>query len=124
MDDTKKLIAENLKRVCTLKGIRQKDIADRIGVSTATVSMWFAATSGIDLSRFVQICEFLGVSIDQMCGKVPLDSALTDDEQYLIDIYRVLDEAEQGNLTTYAEFLQDRHSASSGEGPPELNASG
>ena len=89
MGEIRKTIGENIKKVCALKGIRQVEISEKLGVSQGTVSNWFKGTNSIDIENLAVLCDFLGVSLDQIYGVAPLTPAVTlsQEETDLLGIF-------------------------------------
>lgn len=92
MGETRKIIGENIKKIAALKGIRQVDIAEHMGVSQGSVSNWIKGTNSIDIENLAELCRFLGVSLDQIYGVSPLtpEVTLSNDETELISLFRSL----------------------------------
>ena len=90
MGEIRKVIGENIKKVCALKGIRQVDIAEHMGVSQGSVSNWIKGTNSIE--NLAELCSFLGVSLDQIYGVSPIkpDVSLSSSEAELLGLYRSL----------------------------------
>lgn len=86
MDEIRKLIGDNIKRVCASRGVHQVDIARHLKVSQGTVSNWFKGTNSIDIENLAELCRYLGVSLDQVFGFAAFDSAavFSADESELI----------------------------------------
>ena len=61
LGEIRKVIGENIKKICSLKGIRQVDIAEHMGVSQGSVSNWIKGTNSIDIENLAELCVFLGV---------------------------------------------------------------
>lgn len=97
MGEIRKIIGENIKKICILKGIRQVDIAEHMGVSQGTVSNWFKGTNSIDIENLAKLCLFLGVSLDQVYGFSPFspEVTLTQDETDLLSAFRSLNKDAQ-----------------------------
>lgn len=104
MGETRKLIGENIKKICSLKGIRQVDISERMGVSQGTVSNWFKGTNSIDIENIAKLCAVLGVSLDQICGVAPLSPnvLLSQEETDILSLYRSLKSEAQSMLMNTA----------------------
>lgn len=94
MGEIRKAIGENIKKICALKGIRQVDISDHLGVSQGSVSNWIKGTNSIDIENLAELCRFLGVSLDQIYGFEPIkpDVSLSVDETEIISLYRSLNQ--------------------------------
>lgn len=92
MGEIRKTIGENIKKICSLKGIRQVDIARYMGMSEGSVSNWIKGTNSIDIENLAELCSFLGVSLDQIYGVTPItpEVSLSQDEIQLISIWRSL----------------------------------
>jgi len=107
MGEIRKTIGENIKKVCALKGIRQVEIADNLGVSPGTVSNWFKGTNSIDIENLAQLCEFLGVSLDQIYGVAPITPGVTlsQEETDLLSIFRSLNKDGRNMLINTARVF-------------------
>lgn len=94
MGEIRKIVSENIKQVCSLKRIRQVEIAEHLGVSQGTVSNWFKGTNSIDIENLAELCYFLGVSLDQIFGVEPINAEVTfsPEEKDLLNMYRSLNE--------------------------------
>lgn len=92
MGEIRKTVGENIKKVCSLKGIRQVEISEHMGVSQGTVSNWFKGTNSIDIENLAELCAFLGVSLDQIFGVAPLtpEVTLSTEETDLLGMFRSL----------------------------------
>ena len=89
MISVKKTVGENLRSVCKVKGIKNKDIADHIGVSESCVSNWLRGKNSFDIDNLYSICQFLEVSIDQIFGISPIVfGVLTPEENNILIAYR------------------------------------
>lgn len=107
MGAIRKTIGENIKKVCALKGIRQVEIAEHMGISQGTVSNWFNGTNSIDIENLAELCSFIGVSLDQIYGVTPLEPEviLSPEETDLLGIFRLLNrEAKTMLLNTAHAF--------------------
>ena len=57
-----------MKEIREERGYKQTDIADALGVSKGSYSMWECGSDTIPLRRLNQLCNFYDVSIDYMVG--------------------------------------------------------
>ena len=57
-----------MKEIREDAGLKQKDIAEVMGVSKGSYSMWECGTDTIPLKRLNQFCNYFGVSIDYVVG--------------------------------------------------------
>ena len=89
MESIRPLVAENLKQVCKLKKIKNKEIAAHIGVSESAVSHWFKNDNFPDMDSLYNLCKYIGVSMDQIFGIDPIIvDTLTPEENELLIAYR------------------------------------
>lgn len=109
MGEIRKTIGENIKKVCALKGIRQIDVAEHMGVSPGSVSNWIKGTNSIDIENLAELCMYIGVSLDEIYGVAPItpDVSLSKDEVELISLYRSLNENGRGLLISSAKAFSD-----------------
>ncbi len=104
MGEIRKTIGENIKKVCSLKGIRQIEIAEHMGVSQGSVSNWIKGVNSIDIENLAMLCSYLGVSLDQIYGVAPItpDVSLSPEETELISIFRGLNHSGKNMLLSTA----------------------
>ena len=92
-DDTvKKNISKNIGRYREAIGMSQKELANRLGVVPSRISNWETGANCPTIDILFQVCEILGVSINDIYGVYP-DSkfVLRYDEQEILKKYRELD---------------------------------
>lgn len=107
MGEIRKTVGENIKKVCALKGIRQVEISEHMGVSQGTVSNWFKGINSIDIENLAELCAFLGVSLDQIFGVAPLtpEVTLSQEETDLLGMYRSLNQTGREMLMSTARVF-------------------
>ena len=49
-------------------GVKQSDVADAIGVSQQTYSLYEKGTAAVDSERIIRICRYYGVTADYLLG--------------------------------------------------------
>lgn len=92
-DDTvKKNISKNIGKYREAIGMSQKELANRLGVVPSRISNWETGANCPTIDILFQVCEILGVSINDIYGVYP-DSKfiLRYDEQDILKKYRDLD---------------------------------
>lgn len=104
MGEIRKVIGDNIKRISEMKGIRQIDIAEFMGISQGSVSNWMKGINSIDIENLARLCEFLGVSLNQIYGVDPItpESLLSAQEAELIHIFRSLNKNGKSMLMSTA----------------------
>lgn len=65
MQVTSELFARRLDVMLEFRGMTSKDLADRLGVSTRTVSRWKTGAGGTPIQRVSDICRVFGVTEDE-----------------------------------------------------------
>lgn len=92
MGEIRKIIGENIKKVCELKGIKQIDIAEFMGISQGSVSNWMKGINSIDIENLAKLCGFLGITLNQVYGVDPItsESLLSAQESELLGLFRSL----------------------------------
>lgn len=99
MTEIRQTIIDNIRAVCKVRKIRQKDIAEHMGVSPGSVTNWFKGTNFIDVDNLYRLCQFLGVSLDQIFGVAPIVfGALNEEENEVIHAYRLADPVTKSNI--------------------------
>lgn len=78
-------------------GIRQKEVAERVGMSEAELSRKLNAIRGIDMDWLYRIAEVIAVRPEQLLRPPP-------DEGDLMGIFYELNDAELRDVAAYARF--------------------
>lgn len=61
---------ENLKRIREYRGMTQKELAERIGVSRASVNLWEVGKLSMTLYSAALVADALDVSLDVLAGRI------------------------------------------------------
>ena len=71
MNDYIKILSQRLRIVTKQKGLEQKDIAEKMGLSKQTVNSWFREVnpSAPVFSRLCELADLLDVSLDFLAGR-------------------------------------------------------
>lgn len=103
---TKDEIRDNLRRLLEKNGIKNTELARRVGVSKAAVSNWLSGKNSIDIDIVPAICDVFGVSIDEFLGHAHNAwYSLSDDERELIQTYRTLNKRDKKVVVNLAQSL-------------------
>ena len=113
-DDTvKKNISKNIGKYREAIGMSQKELANKLGVVPSRISNWETGANCPTIDILFQVCEILGVSINDIYGVYP-DSKfiLRYDEQDMIKKYRDLDDhgKKMVDFTLKEEWERSTHS--------------
>ena len=89
MDALNSIFAKNLTRFRAQAGMMQKELAQQLQVSPATVSCWESGTYSPKLNTLYEICEVLNISLADLLG-IDQETAerYTKDEAALVAAYR------------------------------------
>ena len=71
--DLRKNIQNNLILLLKHRNFSQKDLADACGIKAGAVSKWINGSQIPNVDLYDTICNFLGVSLDQLFGRAPID---------------------------------------------------
>lgn len=104
-----------IKELRKARKMSQAVLADILGVTRSTVSMWEIDKSEPDADMFVRIADLFGVSTDDVLGRVvsadvqkekpvPKDE-LSDDERELLQLFRQLNAEAQARLLDTADDM-------------------
>lgn len=116
-----------IKELRKARKMSQAVLADILGVTRSTVSMWEIDKSEPDADMFVRIADLFGVSTDDVLGRVVPNEAqkekpvpkdeLSDDERELLRLFRQLNAEAQARLLDTADDM-----VRSGKYAPKNNA--
>lgn len=107
MKKYKELIAQNIKLYRKMSKLSQKELADRLHISSAAVSNWEKGQNSIDIDTLFEVCDILGVSINDMAGRTEKDFPITAGEKELISAFRDSDESTQDAILRILRIEDD-----------------
>ena len=90
-------------------GLSQQQLADRTGVSRATVAGWETGHSRPDLDALPKLCKALGISLASFFG---VREGISREERNLLLAFRGMEEADRQAFVWQAEALTERRRAS------------
>lgn len=83
MDD----FATRLKRIMFMKGIKQIDIAEKVGVHRGNVSRWMSGENEPYGENLAKLAQALGVTVDELLGRKEIQiSKLTLPDPHRVDV--------------------------------------
>ena len=89
----------------TTAGINQQQLAERLGVSRATIAGWETGHSRPDLDLLPRLCEALGVSVAAFFG---IREKITPTERNLLMTFRSMEEEDRMAILWQAEALMEK----------------
>ena len=103
----KENIQKNLIFYRKLRNITQKQLADGIRVAATTLSGWERGVATPDIDTLFAICNFLQISLDDICGVIPDEDTyfVTPEEKKLLLDYQKLNETGKAKLQERIEEL-------------------
>lgn len=108
MGEIRENIRRNLGHFLTLKGISQKELAEKLKVSQAAVSCWLNGKNAPDIETVSEMCDILGISVIDLFGTNGNNAmyVLTSThEREVIDMYRKLYPETQKTVRGYIGYL-------------------
>lgn len=98
--DNKYIFSRNLKRLMDKKQVSRKDIADYLGISYFTVSDWVNGKKYPRMDKVELLANYFGVLKSDLIEEPTPSSSLlavsvTEDEQKLLDLFRLVPESQQ-----------------------------
>lgn len=104
MGEIRQIIGENIRKICEMKGIKQIEIAEFMGISQGSVSNWMKGINSIDIENLARLCGFLGVTLNQVYGVDPItpEALLSAQENELLRLFRSLNKNGKSMLMSTA----------------------
>ena len=87
-------VKRNLGYYLSLRGISQKELAEKLGVSQSAVTNWIKGKNAPDIEVVAEICDVLEISVSDLFGKEE-GSKANDTEQKVLEQYRKKPELQQ-----------------------------
>jgi len=88
-------IGNRIRYFRELRGLNQKELAGRIGVSNSRISNWEQGINRPDADTLVLLCQALEVSADELLDMNAANMKLTGEERQVITQYRNKPELQQ-----------------------------
>lgn len=80
-------VKRNLGYYLSLRGISQKELSQKLGVSQSAVTNWVKGKNSPDIEVVAQICDVLDISVSDLFGKKE-GKQLDNIEKSLLEQYR------------------------------------
>ena len=103
----KENIQKNIIFYRKMRKVTQKQLADFLEIGVSTVSGWERGAYTPDIDTLFMICNFLEVTLNDMCGVFKDNDQLSEEESILLNTYRSLNAKGQQKLLERAEELRD-----------------
>lgn len=103
----KENIQKNLIFYRKMRKVTQKELAEGINTAATTISGWERGASTPDIDTLFLICNFLNVTLNDMCGVFKDNGQLSEEEGILLNTYRALNQKGKEKLIERAEELRD-----------------
>lgn len=109
-------ISNLLKTLRTEKELSQAQLAEVLGITQDSISLWEKGKRVPDTQYVVKLADFFGVSTDYLLGRSdelgyvtvqssPTVPALADDEAQLLALFRKMDRAQKVRAVAYCEGM-------------------
>lgn len=103
----KENIQKNLIFYRKMRKVTQKELAEGINTAATTISGWERGASTPDIDTLFLICNFLNVTLNDMCGVFKDNGQLSEEEGKLLNTYRSLNQIGKEKLIERAAELRD-----------------
>ncbi|AUS95410.1 hypothetical protein CDQ84_19100 [Clostridium thermosuccinogenes] len=87
MGEIRENVKRNLGYYLSLRGISQKELADKLNVSQSAVTNWIKGKNSPDIETVAEICDILSISVVDLFGTENNDM-YTEMEKRVIAEYR------------------------------------
>lgn len=107
--DHREVFARRLNDLIFKKGVRKKDCAAAVGITTGALSQFFSKTTVPSFDTLISLANYLDVSIDYLVGRNddPHTSSKSKEEVLLLQLPDELLPAYQAAKETNPEKLQE-----------------
>ncbi|GAB4015014.1 hypothetical protein GCM10028808_39170 [Spirosoma migulaei] len=68
MEDVKQRVGQRIREARKAKGLTQKELADKIGLSVGTVNQYEVGKQNLTIETIQKVADTLGVSFDIILG--------------------------------------------------------
>ena len=103
----KENIQKNILFYRKMRKVTQKQLADFLDIGVSTVSGCERGAYTPDIDTLFMICNFLDVTLNEMCGVFKNNAQLPEDEVKLLNTYRSMNQKGKDKLLERAEELLD-----------------
>lgn len=103
----KENIQKNILFYRKMRKVTQKQLADFLDIGVSTVSGGERGAYTPDIDTLFMICNFLDVTLNEMCGVFKNNAQLPEDEVKLLNTYRSMNQKGKDKLLERAEELLD-----------------
>lgn len=66
-------ISEGIKRLAAFHGLKQRDVAELLGISKSAVSMKFAGKASFNSQELLILADCFNVTVDYLLGREPME---------------------------------------------------
>jgi len=70
-------ITNNIIKYRKLSGLLQKELGEKVGVASTSVSSWERGANSPDVETLVKLCDIFGITINEMYGEEPKQQETT-----------------------------------------------
>ena len=103
-------VLRNILSLLKVKGVRQKDLAEHLGISQNAITQWKMHKTKSYMNYLDQISDYLNVTKDELLlanNKAFFESYLSVDEQQIVHDYRLLNDTSKTAVMNLIHTLAD-----------------
>lgn len=106
----KMVIGDRIKSLREKRGINQKELAQKIGISKSAMSKIESESRKVEDVLLIKICEVLETSADYLLGiKIKNITELNDNDKELADSIRKLPEIQKSAVKALVDSMNDKN---------------
>lgn len=97
------MVGNKIREYRMLRGMTQGELAEKVHVQQNTISSWEIGRTEPNMGMVERLAECLGCRKSDLIGDVVALQALTEEEQKLISLYRLLSKSQRKMIIQVAE---------------------
>ena len=101
-------LGEKVLTLLKSSGKRKKDLAEKLGTNSTTIIGWEKENRNPSSSMIVPICDFFGITPNELFDFDATTAGLSEEERELIDLFRGLDRKGRRAVLHEADVQEDR----------------
>lgn len=97
----------SLKEVLKSKGVKQSDVAAKLGIPKSTFSMWVNNRRTMGFDDAIMLADYLDCSLDELAGRETPTRTLSEFERKMIDVFNAANAEGKKNIEMMIDYVGD-----------------
>ena len=112
MDEQKRVFAENLNRMLTIKHKTQAQVADDLGISRAAMNMWCQGVTFPRMPKIQKLARYFHCQVSDLVDPRPITPDIlvqNEDSEFIIEMKSIeeeMDDEALNHLLSYARWYR------------------